>query len=127
MDRWKRKELKQMELGGNKNAQLFYEENGMYKDGRPDHEAPLHSRQKAELSAKAEATIRLEIEESLALRERSSAENHGHSVLSTSCKTQQHVPIQGLQSDLFEGLAAPALRSEFNSNMSEPAAPQATF
>ena len=65
MDRWKRKELKQMELGGNKNAQLFYEENGMFKDGKPDHEAPQHSRQKAELAAKAEAQIRLEIEEAL--------------------------------------------------------------
>ena len=54
-----------MELGGNKNAQLFYEENGMYKDGKPDHEAPLHSRQKAELSAKAEAAIRQEIEEAI--------------------------------------------------------------
>ena len=40
MDRWKRKELKQMVLGGNKNAQEFYEENAMYKDGKPDHEAP---------------------------------------------------------------------------------------
>ena len=30
----------------------------MYKDGKPDHEAPMHSRQKLELSAKAEAAIR---------------------------------------------------------------------
>ena len=40
MDRWKRKELKQMELGGNRNAQLFYDEHQMFKDGKPDHEAP---------------------------------------------------------------------------------------
>ena len=51
-----------MELGGNKNAQLFYEENQMFKDGKPDHEAPLHSRYKMELSAKAEAAIREEIQ-----------------------------------------------------------------
>ena len=62
MDRWKRKELKQMELGGNKNAQQFYEENGMYKEGKPDHEHPMHSRQKMELSGKAEAAIREEMQ-----------------------------------------------------------------
>lgn len=62
MDRWKAKELKQMELGGNKNARAFYEENGMYKDGKPDHEAPLHSRYKLELAAKAEAALREEIQ-----------------------------------------------------------------
>lgn len=61
MDRWKRKELKQMELGGNKNVGAFYEENGMYKEGKPDHEAPMHSRQKMELSAQAEAAIREEM------------------------------------------------------------------
>jgi len=129
MDRWKRKELKQMELGGNKNAQLFYEENGMYKDGKPDHEAPLHSRQKAELSAKAEAAIRQEIEEAIAEHERSSATNQHSAVLSTSSsETQNLAPIQGLQSNLFEGLAAPSSQSDFNStNMNEPAASQATF
>ena len=47
-----------MELGGNKAAQAFYEENMMYKDGKVDHEAPMHSRWKMELSAKAEAAIR---------------------------------------------------------------------
>ena len=61
MDRWKRKELKQMELGGNKLAQAFFEENGMYKDGRPDHEHPLHSRWKMELAAKAETALRQEL------------------------------------------------------------------
>lgn len=62
MDRWKLKELKQMELGGNKNAQVFYEENFMFKDGKPDHEAPLHSRYKMELAAKAEAAIREQLQ-----------------------------------------------------------------
>lgn len=58
MDRWKKKELKQMELGGNKNAMAFYEENAMIKDGKPDHEHPLHSRYKSELAAKADAVLR---------------------------------------------------------------------
>jgi len=62
MDRWKKKELKQMELGGNQNAQTFYEEYNMFKDGRPNHEAPMHSKYKMELSAKAEAAIREELE-----------------------------------------------------------------
>jgi hypothetical protein len=30
MDRWKVKEIKQMEFGGNKAAQAYYEKNGMY-------------------------------------------------------------------------------------------------
>ena len=30
MDRWKPKELKCMELGGNKNAAIYFEKNGMY-------------------------------------------------------------------------------------------------
>jgi len=62
MDRWKRKELKQMELGGNKNAAIFYEENMMFKEGRPDHEASQHSRYKMELAAKAEAAIKEELQ-----------------------------------------------------------------
>lgn len=61
MDRWKRGELKRMELGGNGNAKIFYEENGMIKDGKPDHEAPLHSKYKMELAAKAEASVREEM------------------------------------------------------------------
>ena len=43
MDKWKRKELKQMELGGNKNAREYYESKSMLKDGKPDHEAAPHS------------------------------------------------------------------------------------
>lgn len=60
MDKWKHKELKRMELGGNKRAQLFYEQNGMIKDGRPDHEAPAHSRYKMELAAEADAAMKSE-------------------------------------------------------------------
>jgi len=61
MDRWKRKELKCMELGGNKNAAEYYEANGMMKDGKPDHEAAPHSRWKMELAQKAEAAIKAEM------------------------------------------------------------------
>ena len=50
MDRWKRKELKCMELGGNKNAKEYYEANGMIKDGKPDHESAPHARWKQELA-----------------------------------------------------------------------------
>lgn len=47
-----------MELGGNKNAQEYYEANGMFKDGKPDHEAAPHARYKLELAAKAEAALK---------------------------------------------------------------------
>lgn len=41
MDRWKAKELKCMELGGNKQAAAYYEKNGMTQpDGTPNHKAP---------------------------------------------------------------------------------------
>jgi len=39
-----------MELGGNKNAQEYYEQCGMIKDGKPDHEAAPHAKYKMELS-----------------------------------------------------------------------------
>lgn len=29
-----------MELGGNKNAAIYYDKNGMYSDGKPNHKAP---------------------------------------------------------------------------------------
>ena len=50
-----------MELGGNKNAAEYYEANGMMKDGKPDHEAPSHSRWKMELAQKAEAAVKAEM------------------------------------------------------------------
>ena len=40
MDKWKAKDLKQMEIGGNKNAMQFYEKNGMFINGKPNHQAP---------------------------------------------------------------------------------------
>jgi hypothetical protein len=40
MDRWKMKELKNMELGGNKHANEFYENHDMIIDGKPNHRAP---------------------------------------------------------------------------------------
>lgn len=49
-----------MELGGNKNAQIYYEEKNMYKDGKPDHEAAPHAAYKQELSAKAESAVKAE-------------------------------------------------------------------
>ena len=61
MDKWKRKELKNMELGGNKRAGQFYEDNGMMKEGKPDHEHALHSRYKMELAAESESAIKSEL------------------------------------------------------------------
>ena len=57
MDRWKIKEVKQMEFGGNKNAHAFYEKNGMYQDGKPNHKAPLLAKYKADLLKKVEAAL----------------------------------------------------------------------
>jgi hypothetical protein len=54
MDRWKKKEIKQMELGGNKNAQIYYEKNGMMTDGKPNHKAAALSKYKQDLARKAE-------------------------------------------------------------------------
>ena len=61
MDRWKRKELKCMELGGNKNAREYFDANGMFKDGKPDHEAAPHSRWKMDLAQRAEAACKAEM------------------------------------------------------------------
>lgn len=29
-----------MQYGGNKNASIYFEKNGMYVDGKPNHKAP---------------------------------------------------------------------------------------
>ena len=34
----------------------------MFKEGKPDHEAPQHARYKMELAAKAEAALREELQ-----------------------------------------------------------------
>jgi len=47
-----------MELGGNKNAQEYYEQHDMIHDGKPDHEAAPHARYKMDLAAKADAIIK---------------------------------------------------------------------
>ena len=59
MDRWKMRELKQMEFGGNKAAKAFYEKNGMLTVGQPpDHKNPALTRYKNDLKMKAEAACR---------------------------------------------------------------------
>jgi len=58
MDRWKARELKQMEFGGNKLAKAYYEKNGMLTQGQPpDHKNPALTRYKNELKKKAEAAL----------------------------------------------------------------------
>ena len=57
MDKWKLKELKAMELGGNIRAREYYDQQGMFKDGKPDHESAPHARYKMELAAQCEKAI----------------------------------------------------------------------
>jgi hypothetical protein len=59
MDKWKWKEIKCMELGGNKNAMTFYEKNDMVADGKPNHKAPALQKYKADLARRAEIAIGL--------------------------------------------------------------------
>lgn len=54
MDRWKHKEIKQMELGGNKNAAVYFEKNGMFTDGKPNHKDSALTKYKQDLLRKAE-------------------------------------------------------------------------
>ena len=53
MDRWKAKEVKIMELGGNKRAAEYFKKNGMNKDGRPDHEHAALAKYKMDLTNRA--------------------------------------------------------------------------
>lgn len=57
MDKWKAKEIKIMELGGNKKAHAFYSKNGMFTDGVPNHTNPLLSKYKMQLQKSALAEI----------------------------------------------------------------------
>lgn len=57
MDVWKAKEIKCMELGGNKNAREFYEKNNMIVDGAPNHKSPSLVKYKADLARRAEAAL----------------------------------------------------------------------
>ncbi len=47
-----------MKLGGNKLVQVYYEAQGITRDGKSNHEAAPHARCKLELAAKAEATLK---------------------------------------------------------------------
>ena len=57
MDKWKLKEVKAMEIGGNKKASEYYTQQGMMRDGKPDHESAPHARYKMELAAEVEKNI----------------------------------------------------------------------
>ena len=48
-----------MELGGNKNAMIYYEKNGMIVDGKPNHKAAALTKYKQDLSRKAEQALGL--------------------------------------------------------------------
>ena len=62
MDKWKLKEVKAMEIGGNKRAHEYYAAQGMIKDGKQDHESAPHARYKMELSAEVEKLIQQDAE-----------------------------------------------------------------
>jgi len=57
MDRWKARELKNMELGGNKLAREYYERSGMMEAGKPDHKNPALQRYKNELKMKVDEAL----------------------------------------------------------------------
>lgn len=46
-----------MELGGNKNATVYFEKNGMFVDGKPNHKAPQLTKYKADLLKKVELAL----------------------------------------------------------------------
>lgn len=46
-----------MELGGNKNAEIYYQKNQMYQDGRPNHKAPQLAKYKQDLLKKVEIEL----------------------------------------------------------------------
>jgi gentisate 1,2-dioxygenase len=63
MDRWKARELKQMELGGNKLARAYYEKNNMLPSGSPpDHKNPALSKYKEDLKKRALKALGQEVE-----------------------------------------------------------------
>ena len=51
-DKWTAKELKVMEIGGNKNAAMYYESNGLCMNGIYNYADPLAARYRDELSMK---------------------------------------------------------------------------
>ena len=46
-----------MELGGNKNAMMYFEKNGMIVDNKPNHKAPQLTKYKSDLLKKVEMEI----------------------------------------------------------------------
>lgn len=59
MDKWKRKDLKQLEFGGNKKAREFYDKNGTYENGKPNHKAPEVNKWRADLAKEAEKSLNM--------------------------------------------------------------------
>lgn len=59
MDKWKWKEIRSMELGGNKNAMAFYEKNDMLVDGTPNHKSPSLNKYKQDLARRVEIALGL--------------------------------------------------------------------
>ncbi len=59
-DKWSRKQLKIMELGGNHNAAAYFEKNGLHTEGAYNYSAPLAAKYRIELAKRAEAAVSTE-------------------------------------------------------------------
>ena len=57
LDKWNRKQLKQMELGGNKAAKAYFEKHDLIQAGLHSYSLPLAIKYRTELAKKAESAL----------------------------------------------------------------------
>jgi len=57
LDKWNRKQLKQMELGGNKVAKAYFEKHDLIQAGQHNYSLPMAQKYRAELAKRAEAAL----------------------------------------------------------------------
>lgn len=60
LDKWKRKHLEQMKLGGNKAAKIYFERNDLIQAGQHNYKSPLAVKYRATLAKKAEENLKKE-------------------------------------------------------------------
>ncbi len=63
LDKWNRKQLKQMELGGNKAAKAYFEKHDLIQAGQHNYTLPLVVKYRVELAKRAESAIAQSIPE----------------------------------------------------------------
>lgn len=54
LDKWKRKHLEQMKVGGNKAAKVYFEKNDLVQAGQHNYASPLAAKYRASIEKKAE-------------------------------------------------------------------------